>query len=77
MPLRATQNNPATPFPPQPAGAAVPSATRPGATLLELEALAQRELAQLRRQLQQEPEDPAISPLAALLAWDLGLTETR
>jgi len=76
----ATQDSPATPFPPEPAGAPAPSArpaAMPGAVLMALEALAQQELAQLRRQLEQEPEDPPIAPLAALLAWDLGLTETR
>jgi len=80
MILRATQDSPATQFPPEPAGATAPSArptAMPGAALLTLEALAQQELAQLRRQLEQEPEDPSIAPLAALLAWDLGLTETR
>lgn len=80
MILRATQDNPATPFPSEPASAAVASArpaAMPGAALLALEVLAQQELAQLRRQLEQEPEDPPIAPLAALLAWDLGLTETR
>jgi hypothetical protein len=80
MILRATQDSPDAPFPTQSAGAVAPSArpaAMPGAALLALEALAQQELAQLRWQLEQEPEDPPIAPLAALLAWDLGLTETR
>ena len=77
---RAAQDSPAVPFPPEPAGTAAAStqpASLPGARRLALEISAQQELAQLRRQLEEEPEDPPIVPLAALLAWDLGLTEIR
>lgn len=49
----------------------------PRVALLALERLAQRELAQLQAQSRQQPEEPVIDPQAALLAWDLGLTEAR
>ena len=58
--------------------AAVPAAPpTPRVALLALERLAQRELAQLQAQSRQRPEEPIIDPQAALLAWDLGLTEAR